>query len=159
MSKENIWVLGFPAVPLMGMILSRRRAAAGSLVSSDWAQATPPRNNRPAAIVAATAQANDRHFSVAVHREPLLARIPSSHALVSDADSRSHHPVGTIAFSVGTSTPRRPKNATEERVSPARRPATVPAQLIRTARVRTLFHRSSYRLGLTFCPHAQTRLR
>src|SRR6516162_2367661 len=106
MSKENIWVLGFPAVPLIGMILIRRRAGAlGSSAAGFCAHVAVPRSS--AAAPTATARVNDRHLPVGVHREPLLSRIPSSHALVSDSDSRSYHPVGTISFSVGTSTPGR----------------------------------------------------
>src|SRR6516162_7712694 len=99
MSKENIWVARLNAVGLTGMILIRRRAG------EFCAHAALQRSIAAAPI--AIAQANDRHLPVGVHREPLLARIPSSHALVSDADSRSYHPVGTISFSVGTSTPGR----------------------------------------------------
>src|SRR6516225_3333246 len=106
MSKENIWVAGFAAVPLIGMILISRRAGEfGSLAACFCVHAALPRSS--AAAPTAAAQVNDRHLPVGVHREPLLARIPSSHALVSDADSRSYHPVGTISFSAGTSTPGR----------------------------------------------------
>src|SRR6516164_10036986 len=92
MSKENIWVLGLVAVPLIGMSLSRRSACGGSPVSS-CAQATLPNNSRPAATAAV--KTDDRHnFLAAVLREPLLARIPSSRVLVSDSNSRSYHSVG-----------------------------------------------------------------
>src|SRR5215472_14700811 len=104
MSKENIWVLGLPAVPLIGIILIRRRAGGSPGVCAWAAHAAFPRSS--AAAPAATAQTNDRHLPVAVHGEPLLARIPSSHVLVSDADSRSYHPVGTISCPDNTSTPR-----------------------------------------------------
>src|SRR6516225_4749120 len=103
MSKENIRVLGLPAVPFIGMILIRRRAGGSPGVCPWAAQAALPRSS--AAAPAATTQTTARHLPVAVHGEPLLARIPSSHVLVSDADSRSYHPVGTISSSVGTSTP------------------------------------------------------
>src|SRR6516225_2667085 len=105
MSKENIWVLGLVAVPLIGMSLSRRSACGGSPVSSDCAQAGLPRNSRPAAAVKTDHRQN---LPAAVLREPLLARIPSSHALVSDADGRSYRPLGTIPCRGDTSTPRLP---------------------------------------------------
>ena len=84
-------VEGLAAVPLIGMMLIRRSAAAGSLVSSDWAHDAFPSNNEPAAAVVKTDAR--QNFLATVHREPLLTRIPSSHALVSDPDSRRYRPV------------------------------------------------------------------
>src|SRR6516162_10057093 len=108
MSKEYSLVLGLAAVPLIGMSLSRRSACGGSPVSS-CAQATLPDDSRPAATAAV--KTDDRHnFLAAALREPLLARIPSSHALVSDADGRSYRPLGTIPCRGGTSTPRPPSS-------------------------------------------------
>src|SRR5271169_6948400 len=94
MSKENSLVLGLAWVPLIGMILIRRRAGAlGSAAACFWAHAALPRSSRAAAT--AIIKPDDRqNFLAAMHREPLLVRIRPSHVLVSDPNSRLCHSVG-----------------------------------------------------------------
>src|SRR5215469_1424379 len=73
MSKENMLVERFAAVPLIGMILSRRNAAAGSFVSSDWAHTGLPTSSATAPTD--SANANDRNLPAMMDRGLHLVRI------------------------------------------------------------------------------------
>src|SRR5712691_6304984 len=81
----------------MGIMLMRRRAGAfGSLAAAAWAHAELPGSSSAAAIVAVNA--NDRqHLPAAAREVPLVARIPSSHALVSDRTADDPARFGTTS--------------------------------------------------------------
>ena len=106
MSKENSLVARFAAVPVIGMILIKRRAGAlGSAAACPWAHAALPGNSN--AAPSDVAKTDDRqHFFAAARKEPVFPGIPSSRVVVSDLDRHDTVRFGTIPPGAGRSNTR-----------------------------------------------------